>query len=568
MKKLKRVCSVMLSLVLALGLLGLNVSADDTSSLDIAKTATELTQNDDGDYISNVTLTIPSVEENEEYDIVFVLDKSTSPSLQQQAVDLLTDLQDEVSGSGAVINVAVVVFNKEATTFGFYDLETEFDDIYTAIYYDISSGTNTHAGLLAAQALLDGDSDVDAENKYMIFVSDGITYIYDADYTVTAWGFYSDGNGTVDGSITAHWSGPSIWGVKFGKTSATDYSTDDSYIPNDWASYLESVGKQYTNQEAETHIDGTTGYEYTYGREVTNYTDPQNYSTYVNSVEIALYKTYTVYQEMVNAGYNCYSVVANTGSGSDYVWGPSFMKFLANGEEVTFEDIENEIMYFVDSGSTVVDYMGYVGDDYDFDFVDDASYLTLSVGSTVYEAVDLGDSTYGFKAFTDESGNVSYAFKLVYEKGNGADDEKFTLYIYEAITYFNPVKLTYSVILTNPKTEAGTYGTYDEDGSEGYDGLYTNNSATLYPVDTEGNSGEAIVFPMPTVSYTVEIAANSTEDPETPDTTEGETTEEEADEEEEVETETSDHTVMYIYALLGISAACGAYYVTKRKEEF
>ena len=66
-----------------------------------------------------------------------------------------------------------------------------------------------------------------------------------------------------------------------------------------------------------------------------------------------------------------------------------------------------------------------------------------------------------------------------------------------------PVQLTYSVKLANPKTEAGVYGKYDADGSQGYEGLYTNNSAILYPVATDGLQGAAEEFPMPTVSYEV-----------------------------------------------------------------
>lgn len=66
-----------------------------------------------------------------------------------------------------------------------------------------------------------------------------------------------------------------------------------------------------------------------------------------------------------------------------------------------------------------------------------------------------------------------------------------------------PVQLTYSVKLANPKTEAGVYGKYDANGSQGYEGLYTNNSAILYPVATDGQQGAAEEFPMPTVSYEV-----------------------------------------------------------------
>ena len=76
--------------------------------------------------------------------------------------------------------------------------------------------------------------------------------------------------------------------------------------------------------------------------------------------------------------------------------------------------------------------------------------------------------------------------------------------IHEPVTNFAPVQLTYTVQLTNPKTQAGTYGAYDADGSQGYAGLYTNNSAVLTPVDSNGVQGAAQPFAKPTVSYTVE----------------------------------------------------------------
>ena len=63
------------------------------------------------------------------------------------------------------------------------------DGIKAAIEQDISSGTNTHAGLLAGKAMLDGDDSVSADRKYLIFVSDGITYMYNAEPTATAWSF-------------------------------------------------------------------------------------------------------------------------------------------------------------------------------------------------------------------------------------------------------------------------------------------------------------------------------------------------------------------------------------------
>ena len=85
----------------------------------------------------------------------------------------------------------------------------------------------------------------------------------------------------------------------------------------------------------------------------------------------------------------------------------------------------------------------------------------------------------------------------------GDGNEHFTWTTNVPVSNFAPVQLTYTVQLREPKEEAGTYGQYDADGSEGYTGLYTNNSATLTPVDSNGEKGEPQEFAKPTVSYTV-----------------------------------------------------------------
>ena len=54
----------------------------------------------------------------------------------------------------------------------------------------------------------------------------------------------------------------------------------------------------------------------------------------------------------------------------------SFMRYLANGKQVSFDSIENDILYAVDKGSVVKDYMGYVKEDYNFDF-DHLDQLTV-----------------------------------------------------------------------------------------------------------------------------------------------------------------------------------------------
>lgn len=433
-----------------------------------SKTATNL----DASLESRVTLSLPSAEEQLVTDIVFVLDKSTSPALEQQTLEMLQALKAQIGSTNAQVKVGVVIFNKVANMTGFMDLATQYEAIEAAIRQEISSGTNTHAGLLAGIGMLDNDSSVDASRKYLIFVSDGITYMYNQAPTATAWSFLNDG-------VVSNWAGPDNWKSKYGSNNP----------PADWAEFL---GKVKTQAE----VQGTT-YEYPYGGTPTASTPVANQSGYVNSVDKALYLTYEAYSAAA-AKYHCYAMAAGTKSGEQYLWGPSFMSFLANGKTVDFSQIRNDILYLVDRGSRVEDYMGYVADDYDFDFVKPEE-MTLKVGSESYAAVKLSENKYGFKPV-----NGSYAFTVEYVRGNGHEEEHFVWNINEAISNFAPVQLTYTVRLTNPKAEPGTYGEYDRDGSTDSTELYTNNSAVLYPVDSNGKEGEALPFPKPTVSYTVE----------------------------------------------------------------
>ena len=73
---------------------------------------------------------------------------------------------------------------------------------------------------------------------------------------------------------------------------------------------------------------------------------------------------------------------------STYPFGPSFMEYLAGGEEASFDTIQNEIVYLLGTGSCVVDEIGSgtdnKGNAYHFDFVDDAAHLALAVGGRTY----------------------------------------------------------------------------------------------------------------------------------------------------------------------------------------
>lgn len=472
-----------------------------------SKEATKLVKQSDGTYTSDVTLTLPSVEEAPVYDVVFVLDKSTSAELEQNALDMLKQLQDQIEGTQTTIKVGVVIFNKEAHVTELKNLTTEYAQIEEAIKEKIESGTNTHAGLLAGKELLDNDNDKDvtADHKYLIFVSDGITYTYNKTPTAIAWGFFADAE--------KHFAGPDNYASKYGS----------NVPPANWSEWLTSVGQQIQELDSK--------YEYPYGTEPTEITVSSVSKTTANSVDKALYLTNEAYQSAKTAGYHCYAMEAEGTAGKNFPWGPSFMSYLAGGKEVSFEDIHNDIYYLLSEGSTVEDVIGYGKDNrgnaYNFDFVNDMSKLTLKVGTETLEATDLsldlsyGDANetarYGFapkrvQITTDmdqsnipEQDPYSYDYVLhYYQNGkDGNSDECFVWDINVPVSKFAPVSLTYQVKLTNAQTASGTYGTYDKNGSQKKDSLYTNKSATLYPVDSDGVRGIPENFQKPTVSYTV-----------------------------------------------------------------
>ena len=437
-----------------------------------SKTATAL---DTSTWTSNVTLSLPSAEEALASDVVFVLDKSTSADLEGQALDMLTALKDQVASTKAKVKVGVVIFNKQANkTAPLTDLATGYDDIQAAIEQTISSGTNTHAGLLAGKQMLDEDNEVAANRKYLIFVSDGITYMYNAEPTATAWSFKADS--------WKHWAGPDNWSSKYGSNTP----------PDSWSERMTEIGAQVEAQGTE--------YEYLYDGTAEKWTpEDETYTNYANSIDKALYLTYQVYQEAKTKGYNCYAVVNENEKTATYPWGPDFMRYLAGGETVNFNKIQNDILYAVSAGSTVEDQMGDA-----FDFVPGS--LKLTVGGTELKSKANGNMTY----FGDDVENLSEnncRFKVLY----APDTDAFVWTINENVSNFAPVQLTYTVKLTKPETAPGTYGTEDLKGEKNVPAdkaLFTNKRAVLNAINSAGAQLKPLDFPKPSVSYTVKKSSS------------------------------------------------------------
>ena len=471
-------------------LLTLKAAHGEASEWDISKskTATNLDEN----YESEVTLSLPAAEEELVSDVVFVLDKSTSADVEEQLLAMLKELNEQVTETDAKVKIGVVIFNKLANrVLELTELNTDnMPAIEEAIETEISSGTNTHAGLLAGKEMLDADTEVAANRKYMVFVSDGITYIYNKEPTATAWSFNQP-------NATGDWHGSGSWGTFAGPDNwYSKYHTNEAPTIG-WSAWLTDISEKVSAQ-------GTT-YEYKYDDGASTAAskteeDSENWDTaYAMSIDKALYLTNQVYQEMQALGYNCYAMTAESASALSNPWATSFMSYLADGKTVNFKDIQNDIYYLLDKGSRVEDHMGYVaGDDgYNFDFVNNASALSMKVGDTELTAKEITENKYGFG-----NNKTGYDYVLTYVPDE-AGEEHFVWEINVPVSNFAPVQLTYTVKLTNPQNAIGTYGQYDKDGSENYSDLYTNNSATLYPVDSNGDKGIPEEFAKPTVSYTI-----------------------------------------------------------------
>lgn len=486
--------------LLALPVCTTSAYADEGAGLSKSKTATPLDEN----YTSTVSLSLPAEEEQLVTDVVFVLDKSTSADLEEQAIAMLDSLRAQVTDTNAKVNVGVVIFNKVANvTCDLSDLETSYEAIVDAISADISSGTNMHAGLLAGQAMLDADTSVSDDRKYLILVSDGLSYYfcqnndYSTAYTITSLNGGNDGQGNGNCAPNA---GLDCWDIKYGWQSVPDswdtwMTNVEGVLSSDYSRYVYEVG----SPSIPTESDSPDAIKYS------------ERASYPVNADLSLYYSYQLYQNL-SAEYNCYAVCGDKVN-ENYPFGHSFMNYLANGEDVNFDQIENDIVYLLDAGSTVVDVIGY--DDtynnnmgYHFDFVNDVARMELTVGGVAQDKTQIDENTYGFGAMTAAG---VYPYVVTYYPNGVGDifDECFVWDINVPVEITNPVCLSYDVVLTDPTDVAGTY-----------DNLFTNNSATLYAVDTQGTAHAPELFEQPFVSYTVAEKPVPAPDPDPdPDTT-------------------------------------------------
>lgn len=533
----KRMLACLAALTLAMSLLPVTALAEEgttsgggvtdsqvVSGVSKSKTATELNTSS---WTSDITLSLPSAEEQLESDIVFVLDgsSSTKENVVVQALDLLENLKADVDQSGAAVNVCVVKFKRLADKSAWFDLSTQYSEIEGAVKSYLSGGTNIHAGLLAGQAALAEHENIPAARKHLILVSDGSTYLYckngmwdinkesiEDGYLPFTRSYMPKEDGRA-GSYhdTANFEPNFHTGE--GENIARPTTTSEVAA---WQAYLEDVEARNRESNGDTY-DYHCEYNNNFNQGIPSrdHVQQPNVVRSASNRDMAIYYADQVWQEMKAAGYQLYSIVTEDDQ-EHPADSRCFMNYLNGGAQLRFSDIKNEIIYLVDAGSFVNDYMGYVEGDYNFDLVNQASKLYITEGKTRLDAVEIEANKYGFGMWK-EGETVGYKYVVTYTPAaDGQEHIEWTINV--PVTNLRHVQLHYTVELTNPKTAVGTYGQYDEDGSQGYAGLYTNNSATLYPMATGATeTGEGEDFLKPTVSYEVKGGGGTIITPVKPD---------------------------------------------------
>ena len=136
--------------------------------------------------------------------------------------------------------------------------------------------------------------------------------------------------------------------------------------------------------------------------------------------------------------------------------------------------------------------------------------FTMTVGGKEITGVVINGHTVNFG---EPNSDGSYPYTVDYALTNNT----FTWNINEDVDADTEVTLSYKLKLTTPKTAAGTHGVEDLNGDGIVDGtesttnttvvaadaLYTNESATMVPKDSDGNTGAELTFPKPSVSYKI-----------------------------------------------------------------
>ena len=525
----KRILACLLALVMLIGAMPVMALAAEPEAenweVSKSKTATAL----DADGSTRVTLSLPSAEETLASDVVFVLDTSSCVGeVMEQVSRLLAKLKTAQEKNNADIKVGVVVFKGSAfPMFGgelvsaeeaektlnkmIQDVEAVADKeekekvVLRYLNTDkdfIYKGSNLHSGLLGAQALLKDDGAVKDSRKYVVTVTDGMTYYWN-DKAGSVYAVYND---ELHLSVNGNWHkvSPLFYAWQSAHNIGSGYTLPSGFEWNDYISGVRSRiaadgadGDRFVSNLRQvcekTNRDCDSARYFEGSDPIKAFTDAGFHYVPLNDggnhalgIERSVVACLDTYQEMVDAGYQCYTLNPDYGTNTFPGLFTSKLNEMAGVKgQINFDAIANTILYTVGVGSTVTDYMGYDGNNYNFDLVPGSLILTVGGQPLASKQVD---DTYYFGNTGVDLNEKNCRFMVEYTPANDGK-EKFVWTINEAVSNFSRVQLSYQLRL---RDDART-------STDGY--FYTNVSATLKPKDSEGHIGREQTFDRPRVTF-------------------------------------------------------------------
>ena len=521
------------------------MTINSTSNIVVDKTATPLNK----DFQTDVTLSVPG-DVDGDIDVVILLGGGMQAN--RETVDSAINLFKPLMKNGET-RVKLGLISLEKGEEIIVDLNSEeavldpdtYEEFITEKFAYINSlpggSTNLHSQLLEAQKMLDADTSVRTENKYLFVVATGRTYWFDdangeqativnkvndtyywADYL---WRSQRGGHTSLymipdryNDSYEAFFADIEKWVAADGDT----YAFTPHFDANDNAAYENWYAKN--NQDlralgiagsrfglgivnpAPTAENFITGVPAAIGSE--------NHPLHALNYERAQYECVQVWKELVATGYNCYSICSenpNYQNGSEYIkqgagytgtsttqLGHSFMNYLATlaGQEFapTVWDYERDAEGNFLSANLVLQ-------ENFFDPIAADIIYTCSIGSYVEDFIGYDPKIGNFEFITDADtivltvGGVQYITTQVTTKEGATASYVFTKEEGTEPTfwldyYYGDGKTTEKFIWTfgeNVTMENQTKLTYklqltnmaNEAGDYWID---TNLSATLYPV--------------------------------------------------------------------------------------
>lgn len=486
----KRAVSACLAAVLTLSLCMTAFGAE--GAIEKSKKATDLNKKKE----TTVTLSIGAAQSKTSSDVVFVLDKSTSVDVIEEALSMLSELKDRASAH--TIKVGVVIFNRSANrVLELTELrEDTCEKIEAAMKTKFSSGTNVQAGIQAGYEMLAQDTSTAADAKHLVLVSDGVTYLWGEEPLTV----YSEIDSRGEEKI---FSGNEM------SVYQKHHADMDSYVKelSDVASWMETYKASFEKTAldyADTYERGQYSLkEYPEGYPK-KYVPVKDMASLGSANDLAMYEAAKEYKKAAQAGYHLYSY-GDTEYLTQYPFGHAFMlglqtiggmsrSYTAGDANVSgmFDEVESQILYEIQRG-TVTDVIGK-----NFELISGTFRMTR--GGVELSSVSIPgqeDIVY----FGEPDANGAYPYGVTYE----SEKNQFVWEIFVPVEKAEPLTLSYDLKLINQETEPGQYT------------VPTNEKAELQYTSTDGTQGKE-EFEKPTVTYVVEEEPEVPEDSQTPET--------------------------------------------------